>query len=137
MAVLSLPLTFSNSFWSEDYRKGLEVLYTELEKVSRRVLFPCVINSERLMVASQLQGIAENSEIAKFIRVSRLVLPRISPRIFAWCIEGFREISGFAVLARSLDPQMLPFRIVHSRAHIERVLRVASCGDTLVPDLFV
>ena len=33
MAVLSLPLTFSNSFWSEDYRKGLEVLYAELEKV--------------------------------------------------------------------------------------------------------
>nr|VWO94596.1 Ribonuclease 3 (EC (Ribonuclease III) (RNase III) [Ganoderma boninense] len=45
MAVLSLPLTFSNSFWSEDYRKGLEVLYAELEK-----------------------GIAENTEIAKFIR---------------------------------------------------------------------
>ncbi|KAI1796635.1 hypothetical protein LXA43DRAFT_1071262 [Ganoderma leucocontextum] len=45
MAVLSLPLTFSNSFWSEDYRKGLEVLYAELEK-----------------------GIAENSEIANFIR---------------------------------------------------------------------
>ena len=37
MAVLSLPLTFSNSFWSEDYRKGLEVLYAELEKVRRRV----------------------------------------------------------------------------------------------------
>ncbi|TBU60977.1 hypothetical protein BD310DRAFT_874563 [Dichomitus squalens] len=45
MAVLSLPLTFSNSFWSEDYRKGLEVLYAELEK-----------------------GIAENTEIAQFIR---------------------------------------------------------------------
>lgn len=37
MAVLSLPLTFSNSFWSEDYRKGLEVLYAELEKVRRYV----------------------------------------------------------------------------------------------------
>ncbi|TFK94176.1 hypothetical protein K466DRAFT_6229 [Polyporus arcularius HHB13444] len=45
MAVLSLPLTFSNSFWSQDYRKGLEVLYAQLE-----------------------QGIAENSEIAQFIR---------------------------------------------------------------------
>lgn len=33
MAVLSLPLTFSNSFWSQDYRKGLEVLYAQLEQV--------------------------------------------------------------------------------------------------------
>ena len=33
MAVLSLPLTFSNSFWTEDYRKGLEVLYKQLEQV--------------------------------------------------------------------------------------------------------
>ena len=33
MAVLSLPLTFQNSFWSQDYRTGLEVLYTQLEKV--------------------------------------------------------------------------------------------------------
>ncbi|KAI0664187.1 hypothetical protein C8Q70DRAFT_1049696 [Cubamyces menziesii] len=45
MAVLSLPLTFSNSFWTQDYRKGLEVLYGQLE-----------------------QSIAENSEIASFIR---------------------------------------------------------------------
>ena len=37
-----------------------------------------------------MQGIAENTEIAKFIRVS-LVL---SLRMFAWCIEGFQEISG-------------------------------------------
>ncbi|OSD03102.1 hypothetical protein PYCCODRAFT_1494927 [Trametes coccinea BRFM310] len=45
MAVLSLPLTFSNSFWTQDYRKGLEVLYGQLE-----------------------QGIAENDEIVSFIR---------------------------------------------------------------------
>ncbi|KAI0766927.1 hypothetical protein BD413DRAFT_480506 [Trametes elegans] len=45
MAVLSLPLTFSNSFWTQDYRKGLEVLYGQLE-----------------------QGIAENGEIVSFIR---------------------------------------------------------------------
>jgi len=33
MAVLSLPLTFTNSFWSQDYRRGLEVLYGKLEQV--------------------------------------------------------------------------------------------------------
>lgn len=45
MAVLSLPLTFTNSFWTQDYRRGLEVLYGKLE-----------------------QGIAENDEIIAFIR---------------------------------------------------------------------
>ncbi|KAA1468841.1 hypothetical protein DENSPDRAFT_795101 [Dentipellis sp. KUC8613] len=45
MAVLSLPLSFTNSFWSQDYRKGLEVLYNKLE-----------------------QGVAENDEIIAFIR---------------------------------------------------------------------
>ncbi|KAI0820816.1 hypothetical protein BC628DRAFT_1329645 [Trametes gibbosa] len=45
MAVLSLPTTFSNSFWTQDYRKGLEVLYEQLE-----------------------QSIGENTEIAAFIR---------------------------------------------------------------------
>lgn len=33
MAVLSLPLSFNNSFWTQDYRKGLEVLYSKLEQV--------------------------------------------------------------------------------------------------------
>lgn len=46
MAVLSLPTTFSNSFWTQDYRKGLEVLYGQLE-----------------------QSVGENTEIAAFIRV--------------------------------------------------------------------
>lgn len=33
MAVLSLPLSFNNSFWTQDYRNGLEVLYDKLELV--------------------------------------------------------------------------------------------------------
>ncbi|KZP11489.1 hypothetical protein FIBSPDRAFT_1050728 [Athelia psychrophila] len=45
MAVLSLPLSFTNSFWTPDYRKGLEVLFNKLE-----------------------QGLAENDEIIAFIR---------------------------------------------------------------------
>ncbi|KAH6916179.1 RhoGAP and Fes/CIP4 domain-containing protein [Coprinopsis sp. MPI-PUGE-AT-0042] len=45
MAVLSLPLTFTNSFWSQDYRHGLEVLFDKLE-----------------------QGAQENDEVVAFIR---------------------------------------------------------------------
>ncbi|KAG1746630.1 uncharacterized protein EDB91DRAFT_1118048 [Suillus paluster] len=45
MAVLSLPLAFTNSFWTQDYRKGLEVLYNKLE-----------------------QGLVENHEIVAFIK---------------------------------------------------------------------
>ncbi|KXN86633.1 Rho-GTPase-activating protein 8 [Leucoagaricus sp. SymC.cos] len=45
MAILSLPLSFNNSFWSQDYRRGLDVLYRKLE-----------------------QGVAENQEIIEFIR---------------------------------------------------------------------
>jgi hypothetical protein len=33
MAVLSLPLSFNYSFWSQDYRRGLEVLFTKLDQV--------------------------------------------------------------------------------------------------------
>ncbi|KIY65071.1 hypothetical protein CYLTODRAFT_379951 [Cylindrobasidium torrendii FP15055 ss-10] len=45
MAVLSLPLSFNNSFWSQDYRKGLEVLFNKLE-----------------------QGSIENEELVAFVR---------------------------------------------------------------------
>ncbi|KAH7097565.1 hypothetical protein BKA62DRAFT_591337, partial [Auriculariales sp. MPI-PUGE-AT-0066] len=45
MPVLSLPLTFGNSFWSQDYRKGLQVVYTKLE-----------------------QGADENDEVVNLIR---------------------------------------------------------------------
>ena len=41
MAVVSLPLQFQNSFWSQDYRKGLEVLYSKLEQV--RLITPVVL----------------------------------------------------------------------------------------------
>lgn len=33
MAVLSLPVNFGNSFWSQDYRRGLEVLFDKLDQV--------------------------------------------------------------------------------------------------------
>jgi hypothetical protein len=63
MAVLSLPLSFNNSFWTQDYRNGLEVLYNKLEQV--RVL---LMHSTH--ITDLPQGATENIEIVAFIRVS-------------------------------------------------------------------
>jgi hypothetical protein len=64
MAVLSLPLSFNNSFWSQDYRRGLEVLYGKLEQV--RSFDPLIVC---LLLIHIMQGVAENAEIIAFIRV--------------------------------------------------------------------
>lgn len=63
MAVLSLPLSFTNSFWSQDYRKGLEVLFAKLEQVSSQLLRGIS------RTHSFIQGVAENDEIVAFVRV--------------------------------------------------------------------
>lgn len=69
MAVLSLPLTFTNSFWSQDYRRGLEVLYGKLEQVRA-----AHISSVALRLCPFFyQGIAENDEIVAFVRVCSCV----------------------------------------------------------------
>jgi hypothetical protein len=34
---LSLPLNFGNSFWSQGYRRGLEVLFDKLDQVLRYI----------------------------------------------------------------------------------------------------
>ncbi|KAG6821453.1 hypothetical protein H0H93_010177 [Arthromyces matolae] len=60
MAVLSLPLTFTNSFWSQDYRRGLQVLFSKLD-----------------------QDVAENAEIIAFIR-ARFILLTVYPLIFTF-----------------------------------------------------
>lgn len=33
MPAVKLPMTFANSFWSQDYRRGLETLYGKLDEV--------------------------------------------------------------------------------------------------------
>ncbi|KAF9646360.1 hypothetical protein BDM02DRAFT_3099970 [Thelephora ganbajun] len=53
MAIISLPLTFNNSFWSQDYRTGLDVIFKKLEQAYD---------------LSRVQGIAENDEIVAFVR---------------------------------------------------------------------
>jgi hypothetical protein len=53
MAPVTLPASFYNSFWSPDYRTGLDVLFRQLEK-----------------------GTLENADVAAFILVGLLHLRR-------------------------------------------------------------
>lgn len=76
MTVVSLPLQFQNSFWSQDYRKGLEVLYSKLEQVRQAYSENPLRGSNRLV-----QGVAENDEIVAFIRVR--ILPKNAAYISA------------------------------------------------------
>ncbi|OCH93651.1 hypothetical protein OBBRIDRAFT_790007 [Obba rivulosa] len=65
MAVLSLPLTFQNSFWTQDYRKGLEVLYSQLE-----------------------QGLIENDEVIAFIRARAIAESALSTSLTSALSKG-------------------------------------------------
>lgn len=65
MAGVSLPLTFQNSFWTQGYRKGLEVLYGQLEQV----LYVCFFLPLTSLGLLHHKGVAENAEIVEFIRV--------------------------------------------------------------------
>jgi hypothetical protein len=76
MPVLSLPLSFNNSFWTQDYRKGLEVLYTKLEQVR---LSTHVFRYHDTHVADLPQGASENDEIIAFIRVRSTIIIRTRP----------------------------------------------------------
>ncbi|PPQ63306.1 hypothetical protein CVT24_006751 [Panaeolus cyanescens] len=80
MAVLSLPLTFTNSFWTQDYRKGLEVLYAKLE-----------------------QGVAENDEIVAFVRARaaaerQLATSLTNPAATGRADTGFSADDGASLL---------------------------------------
>ncbi|KAF9005914.1 hypothetical protein BDQ17DRAFT_1407965 [Cyathus striatus] len=72
MAVLSLPLSFTNSFWSQDYRRGLEVLFDKLD-----------------------QGIAENDEIVAFIRARAAAEGRIADSLSNPSLTG-KQGTGFS-----------------------------------------
>ncbi|KAJ7449578.1 hypothetical protein FB451DRAFT_1102501 [Mycena latifolia] len=80
MAVLSLPLSFTNSFWSQDFRRGLEVLYAKLE-----------------------QGVAENDEILAFVRAraqaERQLADALSnPMLTGAAAKGFGTDDGASLL---------------------------------------
>lgn len=62
MPAVTLPMTFANSFWSQDYRRGLETLYGKLDGV-RRLARAVLLSSE------SPQGLTENVEIYNFVKV--------------------------------------------------------------------
>ncbi|KAG7093658.1 hypothetical protein E1B28_007320 [Marasmius oreades] len=111
MTVLSLPSSFNNSFWSQDYRKGLEVLYRKLE-----------------------QGTAENGQVIAFVRARAAAenqlanalsnLPNGKPGV------GFHADDGASLL---MTFQGLVAESV-SQARIHRA--VAKELETLVADPF-
>ncbi|KAI0352312.1 hypothetical protein OH77DRAFT_1428605 [Trametes cingulata] len=109
MAVLSLPLTFSNSFWTQDYRKGLEVLYGQLE-----------------------HGIAENGEIVSFIRTRAAAESAIAATLSAPPPAGsaFNVDDGASLL--------MAFRGLREEAAVEGALHesVAKELQTAVADPF-
>lgn len=58
---ITLPPSFFNSFWSPDYRTGLDVLFRQLEAV-------CYKGCKK--GRADRQGVIENNEVAEFIEVS-------------------------------------------------------------------
>ncbi|THH01772.1 hypothetical protein EW145_g6857, partial [Phellinidium pouzarii] len=80
MPALTLPLTFANSFWSQDYRQGIETLFTKLE-----------------------HGIEENEEIIIFIRARAnaeiaLATFLLGPQISNSKGRGFNADDGASML---------------------------------------
>ncbi|KZV71565.1 hypothetical protein PENSPDRAFT_734057 [Peniophora sp. CONT] len=72
MAVLSLPLSFTNSFWSQDYRRGLEIIFAKLQ-----------------------QGVAENEEIIAFVRARALAEANLAAALSQSAQPGL-DTHGFA-----------------------------------------
>ncbi|KAF9245227.1 hypothetical protein BU15DRAFT_41061 [Melanogaster broomeanus] len=112
MAVISLPLTFTNSFWTQDYRKGLEILYNKLE-----------------------QGVAENDEIVAFIRAranaeNQLATTLLSPATIGSQGTGFNKDDGASLLMtfRGLQAESV------AQGHIHR--DIAKDLQTLVAEPF-
>ncbi|KAF9218988.1 hypothetical protein BS17DRAFT_790309 [Gyrodon lividus] len=112
MAVISLPLTFTNSFWTQDYRKGLEVLYNKLE-----------------------QGVTENDEIVTFIRArvnaeNQLATALLSPATIGSEGIGFNRDDGASLLMtfRGLQAESV------AQGHIHR--DIAKDLQTLVAEPF-
>ncbi|KAF5383527.1 hypothetical protein D9615_003598 [Tricholomella constricta] len=112
MAVLSLPLSFTNSFWSQDYRRGLEVLFKKLE-----------------------QGVSENAEIITFIRAralaeGHLAISLTNPGLTGPAGTGFGADDGASLLMafRGLQAES----VAQGQAHKS----IAKELNTLVADPF-
>ncbi|KAJ7115832.1 hypothetical protein C8R44DRAFT_793397 [Mycena epipterygia] len=113
MAVLSLPLSFNNSFWSQgDYRRGLEVLYSKLE-----------------------QGVAENDQILAFVRARALAERQLAQALSNSMLTG-AAATGFGTDdGASL---LMAFRGLQNEAATQGLSHktVANELDALVADPF-
>ncbi|KAJ7760434.1 hypothetical protein B0H16DRAFT_1813870 [Mycena metata] len=112
MAVLSLPLSFTNSFWSQDYRRGLEVLYSKLE-----------------------QGVHENDEILAFVRARAVAERQLAdslsnPMLTGPAGKGFGIDDGASLLMAFRGLQ------AESTAQGQAHKSIATELDTLVADPF-
>ncbi|KAF7294424.1 hypothetical protein MKEN_01434900 [Mycena kentingensis (nom. inval.)] len=109
---LVLPHSFSNGFWTQDYRKGLEVLYAKLE-----------------------QGAAENAEILAFIRARAIAERNLAdalcnPMLTGAAGSGFNADDGASLLMafRGLQAESASQGNAHKA--------IATDLDTLVADPF-
>ncbi|KAF8892093.1 hypothetical protein BD779DRAFT_1670440 [Infundibulicybe gibba] len=112
MAVLSLPLSFTNSFWSQDYRRGIEILFEKLE-----------------------QGVAENDEIVHFIRAranaeGQLAATLTNPGLTGPPGAGFGADDGASLLMAFRGLQ------AESAAQGQAHKNISKELDTLVADPF-
>ncbi|TFK51765.1 hypothetical protein OE88DRAFT_1658375 [Heliocybe sulcata] len=112
MAVLSLPLSFNNSFWSQDYRRGLEVLYGKLG-----------------------QGVAENEEIVAFVRARANAEAALAESLMAPMPTGNKGTGFDADDGASL---LMAFRGLQGESVSQGKLHesIAKELDTLVADPF-
>ncbi|KAJ6581367.1 hypothetical protein B0H19DRAFT_1060957 [Mycena capillaripes] len=120
MAVLSLPLSFTNSFWSQDYRRGLEVLLGARTPV---------------LYAKLEQGIHENDEILAFVRARAVAERQLadalsSPALTGAAGTGFASDDGASLLMAFRGLQ------AESTAQGQAHKTVAAELETLVADPF-
>ncbi|KIK60405.1 hypothetical protein GYMLUDRAFT_73852 [Collybiopsis luxurians FD-317 M1] len=113
MAVLSLPLTFNNSFWTQDYRKGVEVLFQKLE-----------------------QGTIENEQIIAFIRARADAETQLAESLNKTALIGTTD-SGFA--ADDGASLLMAFRGLQAESitQAQKHLNISKELNSLVADPFV
>ncbi|VDC00964.1 unnamed protein product [Peniophora sp. CBMAI 1063] len=112
MAVLSLPLSFTNSFWTQDYRRGLEVIFAKLQ-----------------------QGVVENEEIISFVRARAVAEANLAAALSQSASPG-SNATGFA--ADDGATLLMAFRGLQAETEKQAGVHknIAHELDTLVADPF-
>ncbi|KZP01697.1 hypothetical protein CALVIDRAFT_594393 [Calocera viscosa TUFC12733] len=112
MPIVTLPLSFSNSFWTQDYRRGLDLLYGKLQ-----------------------QGVAENAEIVTFIKARITAERNIASTLANPALTGPRAAGFGADDGASL---LMAFRGLQRESVIQGEVHGAVARDleTIVLDPF-